>query len=125
MRVVSTPLAPAAIGPYSQAVAHGDLIWLSGQIPLHPQTGQLVDGGIDVQTTRVLDNIQAVLDAAGSSLASVVKTTVFLTDMNDFPVVNEIYGRYFTGTEPARSTVQVAALPRGARIEIEVVAVRG
>lgn len=122
MKPVATKDAPAAIGPYSQAVAHGGLVFLSGQIPLDPATGELVRGTIVEETTRVLDNLAAVLAAAGSSFGQVVKTTIYLLDMGDFQAVNETYGKRFGGTFPARATVQVAALPRGARVEIEAIA---
>ncbi len=117
--------APKAIGPYSQGVriASGEMIFLSGQIPLDPETGQLVSGGIEAQTERVLQNIKAVLNAGGVTLADVVKATVFLKDMNDFPRMNAIYGTYFDTNPPARSTVEVARLPREVAVEIEVVAV--
>lgn len=116
--------APKAQGPYSQAIVAGDLVFCAGQIPLDPATGSLVEGDIAVQTGRVLDNLAAVLAAAGSDLAHVVKTTVFLADINDFAAMNEAYALRFGGHRPARSTFQVAALPRGARLEIECVAVR-
>jgi 2-iminobutanoate/2-iminopropanoate deaminase len=120
---VATPLAPAAIGPYSQAVRSGDLLFLSGQIPLDPASGKLVEGGIEAQTERVLLNLKAVLEAAGATLHSVVKTTVFLTDLNHFQAFNTVYGRHFASAPaPARATVQVAALPRGALVEIEAIA---
>jgi 2-iminobutanoate/2-iminopropanoate deaminase len=125
-QIVSTPAAPAAIGPYSQAViATGTrTIFCSGQIPLDPQTGQMVgDGDVEKQTHRVMQNLAAVLQAAGASLEAVVKTTIFLTDLASFAVVNQVYGDYFPKTPPARATVQVAALPRGAAVEIEAVAV--
>jgi 2-iminobutanoate/2-iminopropanoate deaminase len=124
-QIVSTPSAPAAIGPYSQAViATGTrTIYCSGQIPLDPQSGQLVDGDVEKQTHRIMQNLSAVLQAAGASLDAVVKTTIFLTDLANFAKVNQIYGSYFPQTPPARSTVQVAALPRGAAVEIEAVAV--
>ena len=121
---ISTDSAPAAIGPYSQAIVAGDLVFCAGQIPMDPATGSLVRGDIAVQTGRVLDNLAAVLGAAGSDLAHVVKTTVFLADIDDFAAMNEAYGLRFGSHRPARSTFQVAALPRGARIEIECVAVR-
>lgn len=121
---VQTDLAPAAIGPYSQAIVSGDLVFTSGQIPLDPKSGELVRGTIQAETTRVMDNLGAVLEAAGAGFDSVLKTTIFLTDMGDFAAVNEIYGARFTGEKPARSTVQVAALPKGARVEIEAVARR-
>lgn len=116
--------APRAVGPYSQAILAGELVFCSGQIPLDPATGQLVEGDIAAQTGRVLDNLAAVLAAAGSDLAHVAKTTVFLADLGDFAAMNEAYATRFGEHRPARSTVQVAALPRGARIEIECVAVR-
>jgi 2-iminobutanoate/2-iminopropanoate deaminase len=120
--VVATTSAPAAIGPYSQAIVAGGLVFASGQIPLDPTSGQLVDGDVRLQTRRVLDNLSAVLDAAGSSLDLAVKTTVFLVDLADFATFNEVYATYFTSEPPARSTIQAAALPRGARVEVEVVA---
>jgi 2-iminobutanoate/2-iminopropanoate deaminase len=122
---VSTPNAPAAIGPYSQAICSGDFLYTSGQVALDPVSGQFVAGDIAEQTLRVLENLKAVLEAAGSSLEQVVKTTVFLKDMNDFAAMNSVYGRYLVpeGTvAPARSTVEVARLPKDARIEIEVIA---
>jgi 2-iminobutanoate/2-iminopropanoate deaminase len=119
---ISTDRAPAAVGPYSQAVIDGDRVYLSGQIPLDPTTGKLVEGDIVFQTRRVLDNIRAVLEAAGSRLDLVCKTTVFVTDLRDFALINQTYAGYFPAAPPARSTVQVAALPLGAAIEIEVVA---
>ena len=122
---VSTPNAPAAIGPYSQAVQTGEMIYASGQVPLDPVTGKMVDGGIREQTVRVLENLQAVLAAAGASLAQVVKTTVFLKNIGDFAIMNEVYGRYFAAEDviaPARSTVEVARLPKDALVEIEVIA---
>ena len=122
---VATENAPAAIGPYAQAITAGDLIFCSGQIPLDPATNQLVEGGIDIQTRRVLDNLAAALQAAGSSLDQVVKTTIFLADMDDFGTVNTIYGEYFASEPPARATVQVARLPRDVRVEIEAIALRG
>jgi 2-iminobutanoate/2-iminopropanoate deaminase len=122
-QTIATAGAPKAIGPYSQAiVAHG-LAFLSGQIPLDPSTGKLVEGDVSVQTERVLENLRAVLDACGSSLARVVKTTVFLQDMDDFPKMNEVYARYFAEHPPARSTVQAARLPRDVKVEIDAVAV--
>ncbi len=124
-RTVSTPNAPSAIGPYSQAVVAGDFVFCSGQIPLDPATGVLVEGDIAVQTRRVLENLRAVLEAAGSGLGRVVKTTVFLADLADFQEMNAVYAEYFGEDPPARAAVQVAALPKGARIEIEAVALRG
>ena len=122
--IVSTEKAPRAIGPYSQAVISGDLIFTSGQIPLDPGTQQMVGGDIRVQTERVMDNLAAVLDAAGVKFENVVKTTIFVVDLGDFGTVNEIYGKRFPRSPPARSTVQVAALPKGARVEIEMIARR-
>ena len=120
--VIRTEEAPPAIGPYSQAIVANGLVFAAGQIPLDPRTGQTVPGDVRVQTRRVLDNLKAVLAAAGSSMDRVVKTTVFLIDLNDFGAMNEIYGDYFRESPPARSTVQVARLPRGAAVEIEAVA---
>lgn len=124
MNAIVTKNAPAAIGPYSQAVLHGNMVFLSGQIPLDPATGQLVKGSITDETARVLDNLAAVLEAAGCTFANVVRTTIYLTDLADFQAVNEAYGQRFSGTFPARATVQVAALPRGARVEIDAIAVK-
>jgi 2-iminobutanoate/2-iminopropanoate deaminase len=121
MERISTNQAPAAIGPYSQAVKTGNMLYLSGQIPLVPETGELIHGGIIEQTEQVLHNIKSVLSAAGSDVSQVVKSTCFLTDMNDFAAFNEVYARHFTG-KPARSCIVVLALPRGARVEIEVIA---
>jgi 2-iminobutanoate/2-iminopropanoate deaminase len=121
-KIVSTEQAPKAIGPYSQAVIHNGLVFCSGQIPLDPATGQIIEGGVAVETERVLENLKAVLEASGSSLDRVLKTTVFLKDMADFPKMNEIYGRYFPENSPARSTLEVASLPRGAKVEIEAMA---
>ncbi|HEY1098811.1 MAG TPA: RidA family protein [Myxococcota bacterium] len=126
-RVISTEKAPRAIGPYSQAIAVAatELLFCSGQIPLDPVSGQIVEGGIEEQTTRVLDNIDAVLSASGASFADIVKTTIFLADLSDFAKVNELYAARFAGDAsalPARSTVQVARLPRDSRVEIEVIA---
>jgi len=122
-KVISTDRAPKAIGPYSQAIVNDGLAYLSGQIPLDPATGQLVPGDIAAQTERVLENIKAVLEAAGASLGSVLKTTVFLKDMGDFTKMNEVYGRYFSENPPARSTVQAAKLPRDVMVEIDAIAV--
>lgn len=121
-KIISTSEAPAALGPYSQAVRVGSTIYCAGQIPLDPKTGQIVSGGVEVQTQRVLDNIAAVLKAEGLNFDNVVKTTIFLIDLGDFQTVNEIYGSRFNQAPPARSTVQVAALPKSARVEIEVIA---
>jgi 2-iminobutanoate/2-iminopropanoate deaminase len=123
-RAVSTSAAPSAVGPYSQAITTDDLVFCSGQVGLDPTTGQLVDGGIEAQTERVLKNLEAVLDAAGCSMADVVKTTCFLADIGDFATFNTIYARFFPDPPPARSTFAVAALPKGARVEVEAVAVR-
>ncbi len=122
MESIQTDRAPQAIGPYSQAIKANGFVFASGQIPLDPATGQLVDGDIAAQTTQVLNNIKAVLEAAGSAPERVVKTTVFLADMNDFAAMNEIYAGFFGATRPARSTVQAARLPRDVKVEIEIVA---
>ena len=123
-QTVSTDKAPKAIGPYSQAIVAGELIFVSGQIPLDPQTQQMVQGDVRAQTERVMENLAGVLAAAGVGFANVVKASIFLADLNDFAVVNEVYGKRFPTAPPARSTVQVAALPKGARVEIDVIAVR-
>src|SRR5579864_7784254 len=120
---VSTDKAPKAIGPYTQAVVHNGIAYLSGQIPLDPATNQLVEGDIAVQTERALQNLKAVLEACGASMESVLKTTVFLKDMGDFPRMNEVYGRYFTQSPPARATVEAARLPRDVAIEVDAIAV--
>ena len=119
---IHTTHAPAAIGPYSQAIVCGDLVYTSGQIALDPASGELVSDDIEAQTHRVLQNMQAVLNSAGTSLSSVIKTTVFLTHMSDFQAMNAVYAGYFEGRAPARSTVAVAELPRKARVEIECIA---
>jgi 2-iminobutanoate/2-iminopropanoate deaminase len=121
-KIISTRDAPAAIGPYSQAVRTRNFLFCSGQIPLDPKSGQIVAGDIATQARRVLDNIGAVLKAEGLAFENIVKTTIFLTDLGDFQAVNEIYGSYFKQQPPARSTVQVSALPKGANVEIEVIA---
>jgi 2-iminobutanoate/2-iminopropanoate deaminase len=121
-KVVSTDHAPKAIGPYSQAVISKGFAFLSGQIPLDPATGQLVEGDVAAQTERVLENLKAVLLACGSSLDRVVKTTVYLKDMGEFAKMNEVYGRYFSSNPPARATVEAARLPRDVRVEIDCVA---
>lgn len=121
---ISTDSAPAALGPYSQAIALDGMVFASGQIALDPASGQLVEGDVRAQTHRVLQNLTAVLDAAGSSLTNVVKTTVFLTSMSNFAAMNEVYATYFGDEPPARSTVAVAELPKGAQVEIEVIALR-
>jgi 2-iminobutanoate/2-iminopropanoate deaminase len=123
--IIHTDHAPVAAGPYSQAVRTGNLLFLAGQVGLNPATGALVDGGIEAQTERVMQNLAAVLAAAGTSFANVVKTTVFLADIADFTAMNEVYGRFVMPNPPARSTFQVAALPRGAKVEIEMIAVIG
>ncbi len=123
--IIHTDSAPAAIGPYSQGVRGGGFIFFSGQIPIDPASGEVVSGGIVAQTEQVMRNIGALLTAAGTGFPSVVKTTIFLTDLADFGQVNEIYGRHFPAAPPARSTVQVSALPKGVAIEIEVVALAG
>jgi 2-iminobutanoate/2-iminopropanoate deaminase len=120
---IATPDAPAAIGPYSQAIRSGDLLFLSGQIPLDPKTGEMIEGDVRAQAERVMENLAAVLAAGGASFGRVLKTTIFLTDLGDFKTVNEVYAKRFEGVAPpARSTVQVAALPRGAKVEIELIA---
>ena len=120
-QIISTEKAPKAIGPYSQGVRAGDFIFLSGQIPLDPATGQLVEGSIQHQTERVLENIKAVAESAGLGLTDVVKTTVFLKNLTDFPQMNEVYGKYFSSNPPARSTVEVARLPRDVQVEIDAI----
>jgi 2-iminobutanoate/2-iminopropanoate deaminase len=124
-QVIATPSAPAAIGPYSQGVRVGNLVFTAGQIPLDPATGQVVAGGIAEQTTQVLENLKAIVEASGSSLAKAVKTTVFLQDLKDFAAMNEVYGKYFAlegVAAPARTTVEIARLPKDALVEIEVIA---
>jgi 2-iminobutanoate/2-iminopropanoate deaminase len=123
--IIKTESAPNAIGPYSQAVRAGGFIFCSGQIPLDPQTGQFVEGGIQEQTEQVLRNLMAVLEAAGSGLERVVKTTVFLSNLNDFGAMNEVYARFFGDACPARSTIEAGRLPRDARVEIDVIALAG
>lgn len=120
--VISTEKAPGAIGPYSQAIKAGGMVFCSGQIPIDPATGEFVSDDVAEQTEQVFKNLIAVLEAAGSGLENVVKTTVFLADMNDFGAMNEVYGRYFTSNKPARATVQAARLPKDARVEIECIA---
>lgn len=122
MKPVNSLSAPSAIGPYSQAIDAGGFVFLSGQIPLDPKTGELVKGDIALETDRALDNLGAVLEAAGCSFADVVKTTIYLTDLGDFQAVNNAYGKRFTSSPPARATVQVSALPKGARVEIDAIA---
>jgi 2-iminobutanoate/2-iminopropanoate deaminase len=123
--IIHTDHAPQAIGPYSQAIKANGLVFASGQIPIDPQTGQFVPGGIEEQTEQVLKNLAAVLEAAGSGLDRVVKTTVFLAYMQEFGAMNEIYGKYFSEEPPARATVEAVSLPRGARVEIEAIALAG
>jgi 2-iminobutanoate/2-iminopropanoate deaminase len=122
MKAVNSLSAPAAIGPYSQAIDAGDFVFLSGQVPIDPKTGELVGGDIAAQTDRALDNLGAVLEAAGLSFADVVKTTIYLLDLGDFQAVNGTYGKRFTNAPPARATVQVSGLPKGARVEIDAIA---
>lgn len=122
-QAISTQGAPAAIGPYSQAIKAGNTLFLSGQIPLDPKTGAIVEGGIVEQTRQVFANIEAILNAAGASFDNVVSASVFVADMNDFAKVNEVYATYFTAPAPARATVQVARLPKDAKVEIQVTAV--
>ncbi len=119
---VNTQSAPAAVGPYSQAIKAGDYLFCSGQIPLEPQSGKIVSDDIKTQTEQVLKNLFAILKSEGLGFSNVIKTTVFLTDLSEFAVMNEVYGKYFSQPYPSRSTVQVSALPRGAKIEIELIA---
>ena len=121
--IVATERAPRAIGPYSQALRSGNFLFASGQIPIDPATGEFVAGGITEQTEQVMRNVSAILEAAGAGLQQVVKTTVFLADMDDFTAMNEVYGRFFGEDPPARATVQAARLPRDARVEIEAIAI--
>ncbi len=122
MEAISTKDAPAAIGPYSQGIKAGDMLFLSGQVPIDPKTGELVQGDIATQTERVMDNLAAVLAAGGATFANVVKTTIYLVDLGDFQAVNATYAKRFSGAPPARATIQVSALPKGARVEIEAIA---
>jgi 2-iminobutanoate/2-iminopropanoate deaminase len=124
-KTISTERAPKAIGPYSQAVIVNGFAFLSGQVALDPATGQIVDGDVSAQTERVIENLKAVLEACGASLGKVVKTSVFLKDMGDFSKMNEVYARYFGENSPARSTVEVARLPRDVRVEIDCIAIAG
>lgn len=125
IEIISTKNAPLAIGPYSQAVKFGGLLFTSGQIPINPETGEVVEGGIDAQTRRVMENLRAVLIKAGTNLNNVIKTTVFIKDMKDFTEINKIYAEYFNESYPARSCVEVARLPRDVKLEIEAIAVIG
>jgi len=123
--IITTEKAPAAIGPYSQAVKYGNLIFTSGALGIDPATGSFAEGGIQAQTRQCLENLKVILEASGSSLENVLKATVFIKDMNDFPKVNEIYGQYFTEKQPGRSCVEVARLPKDGLVEIEVIAFTG
>ncbi|HRP68872.1 MAG TPA: RidA family protein [Turneriella sp.] len=123
MQIVTTPHAPAAVGPYSQATKAGNMVFLSGQIPLDPQSGELILGDITAQATRVLENLKAVCEATGGNLQNVVKCTVFMVDLAHFQAMNTVYAQYFKEHKPARSTIQVAALPKGAQVEIEAIMV--
>jgi 2-iminobutanoate/2-iminopropanoate deaminase len=125
IQAVSTGSAPKALGPYSQAIRAGDLLFVSGQVPIDPATGEMVGGDIAEQTRRALRNIGEILNASGASFQQVVRTTVYLADLADFPLMNETYGTFFTPPQPARSTIQAARLPRDARVEIDVVAYLG
>ena len=125
MEFVKTDKAPKAVGPYSQAVVSGNFVFVSGQIPLDPETGKMVEGGIEEKTRRVLENVSAVLESVGLSLKNVVKVTVFITDLSNFEKVNKVYSKFFGDHKPARSFVEVSALPKGAEIEIEVIAEKG
>jgi 2-iminobutanoate/2-iminopropanoate deaminase len=121
-QAVSTPAAPRAIGPYSQAIRTGSMLFLSGQIPIDPGSGEMIQGDIAAQTHQVFNNLRAILEAAGASFDNVVRTTVYLADMNDFAAMNAVYATYFTSPAPARSTIQAARLPKDARVEIDVIA---
>jgi len=121
-KIIQTDQAPPAIGPYSQAIVHRGVAYLSGQIPIDPATGQLLDGNIERQTERVLENLKAVLEACGATLGDVLKVTVYLKDMGDFAAMNEVFARYFTAAPPARATIEAARLPRDVRIEIDAIA---
>jgi 2-iminobutanoate/2-iminopropanoate deaminase len=124
-KIIATPKAPKAIGPYSQAVVWNGVVFLSGQIAIDPATGHLIEGGVAPQTERVLENLKAVVEAAGSSLDKALKTTVYLKDMGDFQKMNEVYARYFSSHPPARSTIEAARLPRDVRVEIDLIAALG
>ncbi len=123
-KVIASPEAPTAVGPYSQAIAVGNTLYCAGQIPLNPATGELIEGDVKAQTERVLENLGGVLRANGMTYADVVKTTVFLTDLANFAAMNEVYARYFSEPFPARSTIQVAGLPKGSQVEIEALAIK-
>ena len=123
-KIISTPHAPAAIGPYSQAIDTGSLVFISGQIPIVPETGKLLEGDIKAQTTRVMENIRGILEAAGLTFAHVVKCTCYLADIADFKEMNEVYGSYFTSQPPARAAIQVDKLPLGAKVEVDTIALR-
>jgi len=119
---VETSNAPGPIGPYSQAIASGNLVWVSGCIALHPQSGAMIQESLEAETRQVMENLKAIVEASGSSMGKIVKTTIFLTDMKTFPLINEIYGSFFVSPYPARETVEVSALPKGARVEISCMA---
>ncbi len=125
LQIINTELAPAAIGPYSQGVVAGGLLFVSGQIPLNPQTGEIVGGGIAVQTTQVLENMKAIVEAAGAPWSNVVKVTIYIVDMQQFAVVNQIYGTYFSSPFPARACVEVSKLPKGVEVEMDAIASLG
>lgn len=122
MQMINTDKAPKAIGPYSQAIKYENLIFISGQIAIDPKTQELIEGDIKKQTERIMENIKAILEEAGLSLNHVIKTTIYLKDINDFPALNEVYGKYFTEHKPARATIEVSNLPKGALVEIEAIA---
>ncbi len=123
-KIINTNNAPAPIGPYNQAVEYGNMLFISGQIPIDPKTGNLVEGDIKDETTQVMENLKAILTEAGLDFSNILKTTIFLMDMGQFPQVNEVYGKYFTTDAPARETVQVSGLPKGVKVEISMVAGR-
>lgn len=123
IKIIETPLAPSPIGPYSQATTHGNLVWVSGCIALKPGSDALIQNSIEDETRVVMENLKAIVEASGSSMAKIVKTTIFLTDMKTFPQVNQVYGNFFVSAYPARETVEVSALPKGARVEISCQAV--
>lgn len=121
-KIINTNNAPAPIGPYNQAVEYGNMLFISGQIPIDPKTGNLIEGDIKAETTQVMENLKAILTEAGLDFSNILKTTIFLMDMGQFPQVNEVYGKYFTTDAPARETVQVSGLPKGVKVEISMVA---